>query len=55
MGNEAIRNAKTFEELLDNKYGKIGTEIRDEYESKAHNFVISEMLKEARKEVPESR
>lgn len=54
MENEAIRNAKTFEELLDNKYGKIGTEIRDEYEAKANYFVISEILKEARKEAPES-
>ena len=50
MENEAIRNVKSFEELLDVKYGKIGTEIRDEYEAKANYFVISEMLKEARKE-----
>ena len=54
MENEAIRNAKTFEELLDVKYGTIGTEIRVEYEAKANNFVISEMLKEAGKEAPES-
>ena len=50
MKNEAIRNAKTFDELLDIKYGKVGTSIRDEYEAKANFFVISEMLKEARKE-----
>ncbi len=50
MKKEAIRNAKTFEELLDNKYGKAGTSLRDEYESKANYFVISEMLKEARKD-----
>ncbi|MDP2887950.1 MAG: helix-turn-helix transcriptional regulator [Bacteroidota bacterium] len=47
---EAIRNAKTFDELLDIKYGKIGSSTRDEYEAKANYFVISEMLKEARKE-----
>jgi DNA-binding XRE family transcriptional regulator len=50
MKKEAIRNAKTFDELLDIKYGKIGSATRDEYEAKANYFVISEMLKEARKE-----
>lgn len=50
MKEEAIRNAKTFDELLDIKYGKIGSVTRDVYEAKANYFVISEMLKEARKE-----
>ena len=50
MKEEEIRNAKTFDELLDIKYGKIGSSTRDEYEAKANYFVISEMLKEARKE-----
>jgi DNA-binding XRE family transcriptional regulator len=50
MKKESIRNAKTFDELLDIKYGKIGNTIRDEYEAKANYFVISEMLKEARKD-----
>lgn len=50
MNKEKIRNAKNFDELLDIKYGKIGTEKRDEFEEKAQYFVISEMLKEARKE-----
>ena len=50
MKEETIRNAKTFDELLDIKYGKIGSPKRDEYEAKANYFVISEMLKEARKE-----
>lgn len=50
MNTSKIRNAKNFEELLDIKYGKIGTEKRDEFEEKAQYFVISEMLKEARKE-----
>ena len=50
MKKESIRNAKTFDELLDIKYGKVGTSIRDEFEAKANFFVISEMLKEARKE-----
>ena len=50
MNKEEIRNAKSFDELLDIKYGKIGVEKRDEFEKKAQYFVISEMLKEARKE-----
>ena len=50
MDSNKIRNAKNFEELLDIKYGKIGTEKRDEFEEKAQYFVISEMLKNARKE-----
>jgi DNA-binding XRE family transcriptional regulator len=50
MEEQAIRNAKTFDELLDIKYGKVGTSLRDTYEAKANFFVISEMLKEARKE-----
>ncbi len=50
MEREKIRNAKNFDELLDIKYGKIGTEKRDGFEEKAQYFVISEILKEARKE-----
>ena len=48
--DEKIRNAKKFNELLDVEYGTIGTEKRDAFEEKAQYFVISEMLKEARKE-----
>jgi DNA-binding XRE family transcriptional regulator len=50
MNNENIRNTKNFDELLDIKYGKIGSEKRDRFEEKAQYFVISQMLKEARKE-----
>ncbi|MFZ4401163.1 MAG: helix-turn-helix domain-containing protein [Bacteroidales bacterium] len=50
MDTNKIRNAKNFDELLDIKYGNIGTEKRDEFEEKAQYFVISEMLKDARKE-----
>ena len=50
MKNEEIRNAKNFDELLDIKYGKIGTRRRDDFEEQSQYFVISEMLKEARKE-----
>jgi DNA-binding XRE family transcriptional regulator len=50
MDTNKIRNAKNFDELLDIKYGKIGNEKRDEFEEKAQYFVISEILKVARKE-----
>jgi HTH-type transcriptional regulator/antitoxin HipB len=48
--NEAIRNTKNFDELLDVQYGKIGSKERDEFEARAQYFVISEALKDARKE-----
>ena len=50
MKKEEIKNANTLDELLDIKYGKVGTPIRDAYDAKANYFVISEMLKKARKE-----
>jgi HTH-type transcriptional regulator/antitoxin HipB len=45
-----LKKAKSFDELLDIKYGKIGTKERDLFEEKQQYFVISEMLKSARKE-----
>lgn len=50
MDKKNIKNAKNFDELLDIKYGKIGTEKRDKFEENAQYYVISEVLKEARKE-----
>jgi len=50
MKNEEIRNAKNFDELLDIKYGKIGEKKRDVFEERAQYFVISEILKESRRE-----
>lgn len=50
MKTDPIRKAKSFDELLDLKYGVVGITERDVYETKANYFVISEMLKEARKE-----
>lgn len=49
MNIDNIKKSKNFDELLDNKYGKIGNKKRDNFEEKAQYFVISEMLKEARK------
>lgn len=43
-------NIKTFDDLIDLEHGKIGTESRNKYEENSQMFIISEMLKEARKE-----
>ena len=44
------KNIKSFDELIETEHGKIGTESRNQYEEKSQMFIISEMLKEARKE-----
>ncbi len=47
---KTIREATTFDKLLDIKYGKLGTPNRDEFETKSKAFIVGEMIKEARKE-----
>jgi HTH-type transcriptional regulator / antitoxin HipB len=47
---ESLKSVRSFDELLDTKYGTVGTPKRDEYEERGNYFVISQMLKEARKE-----
>jgi len=44
------KGIRTFDELIEVEHGKIGTESRSEYEEKAQMFIVSEMLKEARKD-----
>jgi len=44
------KNIQTFEELIELEHGKIGTESRNKYEEGAQMFIVSEMLKSARKE-----
>ncbi len=44
------KDIKTFDELLDNKYGVPGTQKRDAFEVKAKAFIIGEMVKQARKQ-----
>ncbi len=46
---KTIKDATNFDELLDIKYGKLGTEKRDEFEIKAKSFVVGEMIKEEKK------
>ena len=45
-----LKTIRSFDELLDAKYGRIGTRRRTEFEYKAKAFMIGELLKEARKE-----
>ena len=45
---KTIRDAKTFDELLDIKYGKAGTPKRDEFDNKSKAFMIGELIKDAR-------
>ena len=50
MNMKKYKEIKTFDELIEFEYGKIGTENRNYYEEGAQMFIVSEMLKEARKE-----
>ncbi|MBP6610846.1 MAG: helix-turn-helix transcriptional regulator [Paludibacter sp.] len=43
------KGISTFDALIEVEHGKIGTENRIKYEQNAQMFIISEMLKEARK------
>lgn len=43
-------NITTFEELLEMEHGKVGSPSRNAYEEQSQMFIISEMLKAARKE-----
>ncbi|MEP0365369.1 MAG: helix-turn-helix transcriptional regulator [Cyclobacteriaceae bacterium] len=47
---EEYKNIKTFDDLIELEHGKIGTETRNKYEEGAQMFIVSEMLKAARKE-----
>lgn len=49
MNMEKYKNIKTFDELIELEHGKIGTDSRNKYEEGAQMFIVSEMLKEARK------
>ena len=50
MKMDKYKGITTFDELIEVEHGKIGTEQRNEYEQNAQMFIVSEMLKQARKE-----
>jgi len=45
-----LKNIKTFDELLDLKYGKIGSPKRDQFHKDAKKYIIGEMIREARQQ-----
>jgi len=45
---KTIRDAKSFNELLDIKYGKVGTPERDAFDNRSKSFMIGELIKDAR-------
>ena len=47
---DKYENITNFEQLIEAEHGKIGTTGRNKHEEKAQMFIISEMLKQARKE-----
>ena len=44
------KGVTTFDDLIEREHGKIGSESRNTYEERSQMFIVSEMLKEARKE-----
>src|SRR5690554_6454662 len=49
MEDKEIKNATTFEEHLESRYGAIGTDHRMAFEVKAKAFAIGELIKEERR------
>ena len=47
---EKYKDIKNFDELIELEHGQIGTENRNKYEEGAQMFIVSEMLKSARKD-----
>ena len=45
-----LKNIKTFEELLEIKYGKIGSPSRDQFHEDVKKYIIGEMIREARRQ-----
>jgi hypothetical protein len=45
-----MKGIMTFEEHLDKRYGKIGSEKRTDFEIKAKSFAIGEIIRDARKD-----
>ncbi|MBL1280665.1 MAG: helix-turn-helix transcriptional regulator [Fluviicola sp.] len=44
------KNISNFDQLLEVEHGKIGSKKRNEFDERTQMFIISQMLKQARKE-----
>jgi ribosome-binding protein aMBF1 (putative translation factor) len=51
INEEKLANLPTFNQILDDKYGKTGTESRAEFDEEALVWFYGNMLKERRKEL----
>ncbi len=51
MKKKAIKNITSLDEILDNKYGKIGTSEREKWEQEFEAFQLGVMIEEARKKM----
>ena len=49
INTNKLAQMDTANEMLDEKYGKMGTPSRDEFEAKARAWYYAEVLKDARK------
>jgi len=47
--NQQNKNLTSFEDLLNDRYGEIGTKKRTDFEIKAKAFAIGEIIKEERR------
>ncbi len=45
-----MKDITTFDEHLENRYGKTGSKERTEFEIKAKSFAIGEIIRDARRE-----
>ena len=43
------KNPKTINDLFDQKYGKKGSNSREEFEQRAEAYMVAELVKESRK------
>jgi len=46
-----MKKLKTASQILDKKYGEIGTESRDQFTEEAYTYYLSVILKDRRKEL----
>jgi len=46
-----LKNLKTAKQLLDNEFGKEGTETRKKFKEEAYSYYLSEILKSRRLEL----
>lgn len=51
LNSAKLSKMETANEMLDRKYGKLGTSTREEFEAKAKAWYYGEVLKDARKAI----